>query len=85
MHLPTVPWALVAAALLAAVAGYTAWRTVTKRLLYDLHKIPGPPGWPVLGSLPDMIGPIALRSHQVRQNLVHPARVACTEAATNIV
>jgi len=33
--------------------------------LYDLHKIPGPVGWPLLGNTMDIIGSKSLHFHQV--------------------
>ena len=41
------------------LAGFTAWQlwTFTKaRIWYDMHKVPGPRAWPVLGNLGEVTG-----------------------------
>ncbi|KAA6427588.1 MAG: cytochrome P450 [Trebouxia sp. A1-2] len=47
------------------MVGFWVWSVVRQTMLFDLHKIPSPPGWPLLGNLADAIGPAALRAHQL--------------------
>ena len=56
---------LLLGGLLAGAAGFCIFNIGRKRLLYDLHKIPGPAGWPLLGNALDVIGSKILHHHQV--------------------
>ena len=38
---------------------------LTRRFRYDLHKIPGPKSWPIVGNLPDILGAKGLHLHKV--------------------
>ncbi|DBA70409.1 TPA: hypothetical protein ACH3X2_011822 [Trebouxia sp. C0005] len=58
-------WPLLMVAVLAGMVGFWVWSVVRQTMLFDLHKIPSPPGWPLLGNLADAIGPAALRAHQL--------------------
>ncbi len=58
-------WMLLLGSLLAGAAGLLTWRFARSRILYDLHKIPGPVGWPLLGNTMDIIGSKSLHFHQV--------------------
>ncbi len=58
-------WMLLLGSLLAGAAGFLIWRFARSRILYDLHKIPGPVGWPLLGNTMDIIGSKSLHFHQV--------------------
>ena len=42
--------------LLVAALSWTIWTTSRTRLAYDLHKIPGPPAWPLVGNLNQVAG-----------------------------
>ncbi|KAA6427914.1 MAG: cytochrome P450 [Trebouxia sp. A1-2] len=57
-------WMLLLGSLLAGAAGLLIWRFARSRILYDLHKIPGPVGWPLLGNTMDIIGSKSLHFHQ---------------------
>jgi len=59
-------WPLLVAAVLAGMFGFWTWSVVRQRLLFDLHKIPSPPRWPLLGNLAGAIGPAASKAHQVK-------------------
>lgn len=41
---------------LAAAVGWITWTSTKARLSYDLHKIPGPPAWPLVGNLGGILG-----------------------------
>lgn len=58
-------WMLLLGSLLAGAAGLLIWRFARSRILYDLHKIPGPVGWPLLGNTMDIIGSKSLHFHQL--------------------
>ena len=58
-------WLLLVGSVLAGAAGFCICSILRRRLLYDLHKIPGPAGWPLLGNALDMLGPNAFYFHQV--------------------
>ena len=59
-------WLVLVCSLLAGAAGFCIFNIARSRLLYDLHKIPGPAGWPLLGNALDVIGSKILHHHQVR-------------------
>ena len=50
--------------LLAVALSWIIWTTTRARLAYDLHKIPGPPAWPLIGNLNKVAGSSYL--HKVR-------------------
>jgi H+/Cl- antiporter ClcA len=58
-------WTLLLWSLLAGAAGFVIWRFARSRLLYDLHKIPGPVGWPLLGNTLEITGSNSPHFHQV--------------------
>ena len=58
-------WFLLFGSVLAGAAGFFIYSIARRRLLYDLHKIPGPGGWPLLGNALDMLGPNAFYFHKV--------------------
>lgn len=61
----TYGWLVLLGGLLAGSAGLCIFNIGRSRLLYDLHKIPGPAGWPLLGNALDVIGSKILHHHQV--------------------
>ena len=42
--------------LLAAAVAWISWSNIRSKLAYDLHKIRGPPAWPLLGNLDELLG-----------------------------
>ena len=58
-------WQLLLGGLLAGIGGLIGIRVTRSKLLYDLHKIPGPPGWPLLGNAIDVVGSRSLHLHKV--------------------
>ena len=44
-------WTVLATTLLVSLVTRTLWR----RWRYDLHKVPSPPGWPLLGNTLDFL------------------------------
>lgn len=44
------------AILLAGVVAWCLWTFAKDRILYDMHKIPGPAAWPVIGNLGEILG-----------------------------
>lgn len=58
-------WLVLFGSLLACAAGLFVYSLGRSRLLYDLHNIPGPAGWPLLGNLSEIIGSKSLQFHQV--------------------
>ncbi|KAL3155121.1 hypothetical protein ABBQ38_011179 [Trebouxia sp. C0009 RCD-2024] len=61
----TYGWLVLLGGLLAGAAGLFIFTIGRSRLLYDLHKIPGPAGWPLLGNALDVIGSKILHHHQL--------------------
>ena len=51
-------WTAVLCSLLVAIVTRFLWR----RWRYDLHKVPTPPGWPILGHTPDFVNGGGLRN-----------------------
>lgn len=47
---------VVVASVLAALVGWAFWHRARQALSYDLNKIPGPQGTPVLGNLASVFG-----------------------------
>ena len=58
-------WQLLLGSLLAGIGGLIGVRIIRSRLLYDLHKLPGPLGWPLLGNAIDVVGSRSLHLHKV--------------------
>ncbi|CAD7697371.1 unnamed protein product, partial [Ostreobium quekettii] len=53
MEVPAFRLLAAAALLLAFVAGLVnRWR---RRSKYDLHRIPGPPAYPIIGNMPQLL------------------------------
>ena len=51
-------WTAVLCSLLVALVTRILWR----RWKYDLHKVPSPPGWPILGHSLDFVNSEVLRN-----------------------
>lgn len=47
---------LAVVSLLVAALTWIAWIRVGAGLVYDLHKVPGPPAWPLIGNLNKIAG-----------------------------
>lgn len=73
----TYGWLVLLGGLLAGAAGLFIFTIGRSRLLYDLHKIPGPAGWPLLGNALDVIGSKILHHHQVRNEGLSTAARDC--------
>ena len=55
------------ASIFACLAAWVLWSSLSKRRRHDLHKVPGPSPWPVVGNLPDILGAKGLQLHKVRE------------------
>ena len=54
---------------IAVLAGIYFFTRQSFRKRYDLHKLPGPPGLPLLGNLLQIMGQKSLSWHKVRLHL----------------
>lgn len=49
-------WATLLVTVLPLLVAWKLYSLTSKRLAYDLHKIPSPPGWPLLGNIGQLYG-----------------------------
>lgn len=67
-------WLPLAVSVLAAAVALITWNSVKARLAYDIHKIPGPPAWPIIGNLDKVAG----------SSYLHKVSTGCSAFVTHI-
>ena len=68
VQLAGASWLSILTASLAVVLAWHIWSSIRKRVLYDLHRIPGPRALPLIGNLHQVIGTDMY--HKVREMLM---------------
>lgn len=56
MQLAETSWLTLLVTSLSVAFAWRIWAEVRRRLLYDLHKIPGPRPLPLIGNLLEVVG-----------------------------
>lgn len=75
MQMDTVySWPSVLGACLAVAVAWRSWHILRDHLQYDLHKIPGPQGLPVIGNLHQILGTSYI--HKVACEILFPMSTA---------